>query len=375
MEKQNDCSGQQEIMNLRLKLIDRYIIRKFLGTFFYTIILIISVAVIFDLTEKVDDIFEKNIPVSELIFDYYLNFIPYFANLFTPLFAFISVVFFTSKMANQTEIVAILSSGVSFKRLLRPYILAASLIGIFSFLLSSFVIPPANAKRLKFEYKFLKFNFNRNYSNLHRQITPGTFIYLETFTQESKTGFRFTLEEMKNNKIHLKLSSDYIRWDSTTSHWILENYVIREFNGKNETLRKGATLDTVLKFRPEEFSLADDDVQMMNLFELNKFIESERQKGSEFIDYYLLEKHRRMANPVAIIILTLIAVPLAGRKVRGGVGLHIGIGIGISFGYVMMMQISSVFATEGGLSPEIASWIPNCLFFLLALYLLKKAPK
>jgi lipopolysaccharide export system permease protein len=362
-------------MNLRLKLIDRYIIRKFLGTFFYTIILIISVAVIFDLTEKVDDIFEKNIPVSELIFDYYLNFIPYFANLFTPLFAFISVVFFTSKMANQTEIVAILSSGVSFKRLLRPYILAATLIGIFSFLLSSFVIPPANAKRLKFEYKFLKFNFNRNYSNLHRQITPGTFIYLETFTQESKTGFRFTLEEMKNNKIHLKLSSDYIRWDSTTSHWILENYVIREFNGKNETLRKGATLDTVLKFRPEEFSLADDDVQMMNLFELNKFIESERQKGSEFIDYYLLEKHRRMANPVAIIILTLIAVPLAGRKVRGGVGLHIGIGIGISFGYVMMMQISSVFATEGGLSPEIASWIPNCLFFLLALYLLKKAPK
>jgi lipopolysaccharide export system permease protein len=362
-------------MKFRLKLIDRYIIRKYLGTFFYTILLIIIIAVIFDLTEKVDDIFEKNIPVKELIFDYYLNFIPYFANLFTPLFAFISVVFFTSKMANQTEFVAILSSGVSFKRLLRPYIIAASLIGVFSFLLSSFVIPPANANRLKFEYKYLKFNFNRNYSNLHRQITPGTFIYLETFTQESNTGFRFTLEEMRNNKIHLKLSADYIRWDSTTSRWKLENYVIRKFNGKHETLRRGAMLDTTLKFRPEEFSLADDDVQMMNFFELNKFIESERQKGSEFIDYYLLEKHRRMANPVANIILTLIAVPLAGRKVRGGVGLHIGIGIGISFGYVMMMQISSVFATEGGLNPAIASWIPNGLFFLLALYLLQRAPK
>jgi len=362
-------------MNLKLKLLDRYIIRKYLGTFFYTILLIIVIAVIFDLTEKVDDIFEKNISVREMVFEYYLNFIPYFANLFTPLFAFISVVFFTSKMANQTEIVAILSSGVSFKRLLRPYILAATLIGLFSFLLSSFIIPPANAKRLKFEYKYLKFNFNRNYSNLHRQITPGTFIYLETFTQESKTGFRFTLEEMKNNQISLKMSADYIRWDSTKSHWILENYVIRKFNGKQETMRQGSKLDTLLKFRPEEFSLADDDVQMMNFFELNKFIESERQKGSEFIDYYLLEKHRRMANPVANIILTLIAVPLAGRKVRGGVGLHIGIGIGISFGYVMMMQISSVFATEGGLNPAIAAWIPNFLFFFLALYLLHRAPK
>lgn len=363
-------------MRFKLYLLDKYIIKKFLGTFFYSVLMFgVILPVIFDLTEKMDDIIEKEIPISELLLDYYLNFIPYFANLFTPIFAFISVVFFTSKMANQTEIVAILSSGVSFRRLLRPFMLSAIVVAGFSFVLGSFVIPPANERRLAFEYKYMKFNWNRHFSNLHRQTVPGTFVYLESYTQKTGTGFRFTQEKFDGQKMKYKISADYIRWDSTAQTWSLDNMIYRTFIGEKESIRREVKLDTMMEFLPRDFALADDDVEMMNFFELNTFIETEHSKGSEFIDYYILEKHRRMANPISNIILTLIAVPLAGRKVRGGVGLHIGIGIGISFTYVMFMQVSSVFATEGGIDAAIAAWIPNLIFLLLAFWLIYKAPK
>ncbi len=363
-------------MKFGMNLIDRYIIKKFLGTFFYAVLMFgVILPVIFDLTEKMDDIIEKDIPVSELLMDYYLNFIPYFANLFTPIFLFISVVFFTSKMANQTEIVAILSSGVSFKRLLRPFMMSALVVALFSFLLGSFIIPPANARRLAFEYKYMKFNWNRHFNNLHRQIVPGTFVYLESYTESSGTGFRFTQEKFKGQQMTYKISADYIRWDSTSGKWSMDNMVFRKFGPKGESIRREAKLDTLMEFTPRDFALADDDVELMNFFELNELIDKERLNGSEFIDYYLLEKHRRMANPISNIILTLIAVPLAGRKVRGGVGLHIGIGIGIAFSYVLFMQISSVFATEGGVDAAIAAWIPNLVYLLLAFWLIRKAPK
>jgi lipopolysaccharide export system permease protein len=356
-------------------ILDRYIIRKFLGTFGFTILLIIVIAVIFDLTEKVDDVFEKNIPIKELARDYYLNFIPYFANLFTPLFVFISAVFFTSKMAGRTEIIAILASGMSFWRMLRPFLFSALLIGLFSFWLNSFIIPKANAGRLKFEYKYLKYNWNRNYTSLHRQITPGTFIYLDNFAKDSQTGYKFTIENLVNRKMRCKLSADYIKWDSTAQRWQLENYTIRQFKGEKEEIKRGDRLDTTFAFKPQDFDIADDDVEMMDFYELNGFIEREKLKGSSFIDYYILEKHRRFANPVANLILTLIAVAMASRKVRGGIGMHIGIGIGISFTYIMLMQVSSVFATEGGLNAAIAAWIPNAIYLVLALVLLRKAPK
>lgn len=364
-------------MRLRLPIIDRYIIRKFLGTFFYAILIFgVVIPVIFDLTEKVDDVFEKDIPARELVFDYYVNFIPYFANLFTPLFLFISIVFFTSRMANKMEIVAILSSGVSFLRLLRPYLLSALTVALLALLLNSFIIPPANARRLKFEYKYLKYNWNRNYSNLHRQISPGRFIYLETFVSQTNSGNRFTIEEIEGQKMQYKASADYVQWDSTTGKWRLENFVLRRFGKNNtESVRRVALLDTVFNFHPGEFALADDDVEMMNMFELNRFIENEQMKGSDFIDYYVYEKYRRFANAFACIVLTFIAVPLAGRKVRGGIGAHIGIAIGIAFTYVLMMQISSVFATEGGVNPALSAWMPNILYSLLAVYLLIKAPK
>jgi lipopolysaccharide export system permease protein len=356
-------------------IIDRYIIRKFLGTFAFTIALIVVIAVIFDLTEKVDDIFEKNIPISELVFGYYFNFIPYFANLFTPLFVFIAAIFFTSKMAGRTEIIAILGSGMSFRRMLRPYLFSAFLIGGFSFVLNSFIIPHANKGRLEFEYRYLKYNWKRNYTKLHRQIAPGTFIFLDNFAKDSKTGYQFTLEQLNNRKLTQRLTADYIKWDSTTQKWDLERFCHRKFKGKEESIRMGERLDTVLNFKPSDFDIADDDVQMMDFFALNGFIEQEKLKGTDFIDFYILEKHRRFANPVANIILTLIAVAMASRKVRGGIGMHIGIGIGISFTYVMLMQISSVFATEGGLDAAVAAWVPNIIYLFLAFILLLKAPK
>jgi lipopolysaccharide export system permease protein len=358
-----------------LKLLDRYIIRKFLGTFAFTIALIVVIAVVFDLTEKVDDIFEKGIPVSELVGDYYLNFIPYFANLFTPLFVFIAAIFFTSKLANQYEIVAMLSSGFSFWRLLKPYMIAAGLVAFMSFVLYNFVIPRANEGRLAFEYKYLKHNRKKDFLHLHREIRPNTFIYLESYSQMANTGSRFTMETFRNQKMQMKLSADQIHWDSLRSQWNVRQMTMRKFRGEKESLRKVAVLDTALGFSPVDILLADDDVERMNFFELNAFIEREKNRGSEFIDYYILEKHRRFANPAAIFILTLIALAMSSRKVRGGIGLHIGLGIGLSFSYIMLNQISSVFAVEGGVNPALAAWIPNLIFLVLAGILLRNAPK
>lgn len=356
-------------------ILDKYIIKKFLGTFFYAIILLgVIIPVIFDLTEKVDDIVEKSIPIKILVFSYYLNFIPYFANLFTPLFLFISVVFFTSRLANRMEIVAMLSSGISFKRLLRPYILSSVLIALMSLLLNNFIIPKANENRLKFEYKYIRNNWTRNFSNLHREISPGTFVYMESYISLSTTGYKFTIEKINRKKMEYKISADYIKWDSLKGKWRLENFVLRSFKGNKEYLTYKAILDTTFSFGPQDLSYADDDVQMMNFFELKDFIKREIRKGSEYVDYYIYEMHRRMANSVATIILVLIAVPISSRKVRGGIGMHIGIGIAIAFSYVLLMQVSTVFATIGGLNPALSAWIPNLVYFIFSLFLIFKSP-
>jgi lipopolysaccharide export system permease protein len=372
MEKPSGSQTEPTFMN---SIIDKYIIRKFLSTFFFAILLIVVIAVIFDLTEKMDDVIEKEIPIKALVVDYYFNFIPYFANLFSPLFVFISVVFFTSKMANQTEIVAILSSGMSFGRFLRPYMLSAAFIGLFSFLLNSFIIPHANAKRHNFENTYMRSGWFKNGYNVHRQVAPGHFVYVESFNAESNTAYRFTYEVIKDGTLEYKLRSEYLRWDTVANIWQLENYIERYFDMDNERLIKGANKDTTFPFSKEEFGRFDNNIETMDLMHLNEYIESERMKGSDQLELYLLEKYKRWANPFATIILTLIAAALASRKVRGGVGLHIGIGLGIAFTYILLMQISSVFAVAGGLNPFIAAWMPNLVYFSLSIWLIYKAPK
>ncbi len=361
---------------MKLKLIDKYIIRKFLGTFFFSLALIILIVVVFDISEKLEDFIDKKAPLSAIIFDYYFNFIPYFVNLFSPLFTFIAVIFFTSQMATRTEIVAILSSGVSYRRLLYPYMLSATVITILSLVMNNFVIPHATKKQIAFEDTYIKNEFYNQDKNIHKQISPGVFIYMQGFITNQQTGVKFSIEKFANNKLYYKLNSESIRWDSTMNKWSINNYYIRYINGMNEYIKKGARLDTALNFTPAEFGRKDNNVGTMDYKELNEYIIAENKKGTDNMEVYEIEKYRRFSFPFATFILTIIGVSLASRKVRGGIGMHIGLGILISFTFILFMQVSTTFAAGGqGISPLTSVWIPNFLFSFLAWYLLSKAQK
>lgn len=355
--------------------LDWYIIKKFLGTFFFSISLILIIVVVFDISEKVDDFFESQAPFRAILFDYYLNFIPYFGNLFSPLFTFIAVIFFTSKMAGNSEIISILTSGVSFNRFLRPFLLSAVLLCVLSFVLGNFIIPASNQLRLDFEYEYLKSPYKNRDKDIHMQIEPGTFIYIESYNIQKNIGYKFSIEDFENDELKRKLYSSYIEWDEQKEKWTIYNYIEREIDGLYEQISKGEQKDTVLNLRPNDFNFRLSMVETMNYYELNSFIDKEKMKGSKNLVFHLIEKHKRIAFPFATIILTLVAVAMASRKVKGGIGLHLGIGLLISFSYILFMQISTTFATNGDLSPILAVWVPNLMFSLLALYLLRKAPK
>ena len=357
------------------KKLDLYIIRKFLGTFFFAIVLIISITIVFDFSEKIDNFIDKEAPFKAVILDYYVNFIPYFANLFSALFTFISVIYFTSKMAYDTEIIAILSSGVSFRRLMFPYFISALIIGIFSFFLSNFVIPPANAKRLDFTETYLKKRFINKEKNIHRQIEPGLFIYMRNFETSSKIGYKFSLEKFEGKQLISKLTSRSIKWNEEKEKWTIKDYIIRRIDGDKETLEKGKSIDTLLNFKPDEFSRRTNVVEAMNMMELDDFIDEQIMRGDSNISAYKIEKYRRIANPFSAFILTLIGVSLACRKVRGGMGLHLGIGLALSFSFILFMQISTVFATNGSMNPLLAVWLPNIVFSVIGIYLYRVAPK
>jgi lipopolysaccharide export system permease protein len=357
------------------KTIDKYIIKKFLGTFVYAIAIIICIVIVFDISEKLDDFLRTKASLHDIVFEYYLNFIPYFINLFSPLFTFIAVIFFTSKMASNTEVVAILGSGISFNRYLRPYMIAATVLALLSFTLINFVIPRANKHRLAFEERFVRNRFMFSDVNVHRQIEPGTYIYLETYNNIDNIGYKFSIEKIVDNKLVYKLIADNILWDTLKHKWQINNYYERRISGMKEVLKHGATKDTIFNMNPKDFGTRLNNVETMNYFELNDFIDKEKMKGSDEVPFFLIEKYQRMTMPFSTFILTLIGVALASRKVRGGIGLHIGLGILLSFSYILFMQVSNTFAAYGGLPPLLASWIPNIIFFAIAIYLLRIAPK
>jgi lipopolysaccharide export system permease protein len=358
-----------------MKQIDLYIIRKFLVTFFYSIGLIILVVIVFDISEKLDDFIDNKAPLNEIIFAYYVNFVPFFVNLFSSLFTFIAVIFFTSKMANNTEIVAILSSGMSFNRFLLPYMIAALVITSMSLYLNNFVIPRANETRLKFEETYIRNKFRNVDRNIHRQIEPNTFIYFARYDNLNMIGYKFAIEHFEGNELKYKLMSDTIKWDSTKQVWHISNYMIRTMDGSKEFLTTGNGIDTTINFHPNELGKRVNNVETMNYFQLASFIEVEKLKGSEKIVFYEIEHHKRFSVPFATFILTLIGVSLASRKTRGGIGIHIAFGILVSFAYILFMQVSLTFATNSNLSPMLAMWIPNILFGILALFLYRLAPK
>jgi lipopolysaccharide export system permease protein len=359
-----------------LKIIDYYIIKKFLGTFFFALILIIGIAVIFDLSEKLDDFMTKGASLKKIIFDYYFNFIPYFAVLFSSLFTFISVIFFTSKMAYNTEIIAILNSGMSFRRLLYPYFISALFLSAFSFGLSNYVIPKANAKRFAFEEIYVRNHpYNYDKQDIHKQVEPGVYIYMQSFSNTTSTGYKFSMEKFDGQKLTSKLMADNIQWDSIHNKWAIKNYYIRKMDGLKESITKGDKIDTTLNLKPEEFRRRENFVEAMSIGELNDYIKTLTMEGADNVNVYKMEREKRLAFPFSTFILTLIGVTLSTRKVRGGIGVHIGTGLTLSFAYILFMQLSQQFAISGPLSPLLAAWIPNIIFSFISFYLYWIAPK
>lgn len=358
-----------------MKTLDWYIIRKFLGTFFYSIALLSIVIIIFDVSEKLDDFFEKDVPLKEIIFTYYVNFLPYFINLFSYLFTFIAVIYFTSRMAMNTEITAILCSGVSYYRLLRPYLIASVFLAVMSFILSNFVIPITNQKMDEFEKQYLKGSNRRVRDNFFRQISPGTFISLQNFNNETKSGFKINIDKFDGNNLVFSLNAERMVWDSISGQWKIFSHYIRRFDGNRESLTFRQNMDTTLNLHPRDFVISVGDTRTMDFFHLNKFIREEKMKGSEKILDYEVEKHKRIAFPFATVILTLMGVSLSSRKVRGGIGVHLGAGIGLTFSFIFLMQVTTVFARFSSLNPALSVWIPIVLFGIIGLFLLLRAQK
>ena len=354
-----------------MKKFDWYIIKKFLSTFFFTISLILIIVIVFDISEKIDDFLRSNVSVDKIIFDYYLNFIPYFGNLFSPLFIFISVIYFTSKMAGNSEIIAILNSGMSFSRLLRPFIMTAFFLASLSFVLGNFIIPETNKERIDFENKYIKRKQKKRIKNIHMQIQRDQYVYMESYNRSKNIGYKFTLENFENNVLKSKLSANYIEYDTVNNNWKARDYFIRKYQEKNDEIIKGSIIDTVINLSPSDLAKNRSLVETMGMKKLNQYIKQEEIKGTAQIVYHKIEKHKRIANPFSTIILTVIAVAIGSRKIRGGAGIQLSLGLLMSFAYILFMQISITFATNSNLLPIIAVWIPNLIFTIIAFALVR----
>lgn len=355
------------------KLLDKYIIRKFLGTYIFAIILLLAIVVMFDINEKIDSFIKA--PLEATIFDYFLNFLPYFANQFSPLFTFIAVIFFTSKLAGNSEIIAMLSTGMSFKRLMRPYLFSAAIIAALTFVLSAYIIPPANVKRLDYTNTYVK-NKRVDYgSNIMLMVSPGQIAYMSRYDNISKTGHRFSLESFNENKeLVSRLTSQTIRWD-TLYQWKLYDYVQRDFRDNREYITKGRTRDTSIAFEPRDFLISKVDHEKMTTPELDQYIERQKMRGVGNIQSFEVERERRYAMTAAAFILTVIGMTLSVKKQKGGMGLNIGIGLVLSFSYILFMTITQTFAISGITSAFVAMWIPNFIYSIIAVFLYFRASK
>ncbi|MGK6352306.1 LptF/LptG family permease [Parapedobacter sp. DT-150] len=356
-------------------IIDQYIIKKYLSTFVFTMAIFTVVAVVFDVSERLDDFMKHKAPVSKIVLEYYAGFVPFYLNMLSPLINFIAVIFFTAKMADQTEIVPILSGGMSFNRLLRPYMIAATVIFCLNFIFSVYIIPRTNKLKVGFERVYIKPVENNTKSSTHMQIDGDSYVYIDNFDNRTKVGYKFVLEKFDEGEMKEKLIAERITWDSIKNNWRIEDYTIRKIDSLNEEMIKGTRLDTTLDMTPRDFEVYDNIFTAMSMIELNDRIEKEEIRGTGMMTDLLLEKYRRFVTPLAAYVLTLMGVALSSKKVRGGIGLSLGIGIGLSFTYIVFIQFSTMFSLKGGLPPIIAVFIPNIVFGALAFYLLYKAPK
>ena len=357
-----------------LKRLDRYIIVKFLGTYFFAIALIISIAVVFDINENIDRFINNRAPLKAIIFDYYLNFIPYYTNLFSPLFVFIAVIFFTSKLAENSEIIAMFSTGMSFKRLMYPYMISAACIALVTYVLSTEVIPTGSVTRLRFESIYKKKKSDTYARNI--QLDSGVIAYMERYEDYNKTGYRFSLDKFESHQLVSHMTARRITYDTTAVHkWTVRDYMIREMKGMKETITRGDRLDTIINMEPQDFLITRGQQETMTSPQLHSYIQKQKQRGFANIKIFEVEYHRRIATSFAAFILTVIGVSLSSQKRKGGMGLHLGIGIALSFSYILFQTISSTFAINGNVPASIAVWIPNVLYLFIAIYLYRKAPK
>lgn len=355
-----------------VSLLDWYIIRKFLGTYIFAIMLILAITIVFDINEKLDSFLQA--PLKATIFDYFLNFLPYFANQFSPLFTFIAVIFFTSKLADNSEIIAMLSSGMSFRRLLRPYMISAAIIAAVTFVLGAYIIPPANVKRIDYQNTYVR-NKRVDYGdNIMMQVAPGRIAYMSRYDNTTKTGYRFSLEEFKDKKLVSRLTALSIRWD-TLYQWQVRDYMIRDFRGNREYITKGSELDTIIPFEPRDFLISRNDQETLTSPQLKEYITRQKERGVANIKAFEIEHEKRYAMCAAAFILTVIGMSLSSKKVKGGMGMNIGLGLVLSFSYILFMTVTSSFAVSGLTSPMVAMWIPNVLYAVIAIILYFKAAR
>lgn len=361
---------------LGIRKIDAYIFKKFIFTFFIALILIIGIVIIFDISEKIDNFVKNEAPLKAIIFDYYLNFIPYFINMFSPLFVFITVIFFTSRMAANSEIIAILSGGISYHRMMLPYLAAATLIAALSLGLNLYVIPSANEQRLQFEETYIKKRSTAKTKNVHYQIAPGQFVFVESFSTWNKTAYKFTLESIENNRLMSKLSAESAVWDSTMGGWHLRRYFLRDYTtGLSDSVQHGEKLDTVIALNIKDFYFNEHTVETLPIDKLNNLIATQKMRGDANVMFAEIEKNTRFALPFSAFILTIMGVSLSSRKRRGGIGLNLGVGIGLAFSYILFLRFSQMFVYTGALPPNIALWIPNVVFLIITGILYRIAPK
>ena len=358
-----------------IKKLDWYIIRKFLTTFFFAILVLAVISCVIDYSEKVDNLVSKKAPFRDVA-NYYKDFIPHITALLFPLFIFIATIFFTSQLAYKSEIIAMLSSGISFKRFLRPYFIGGGFLCAISLVANHWIIPVANKERVAFEDKYINDgNFQSAGENMHLGISKDYYIYLQNYNYQNSTGGRFTAERMQGTLLKEKLMADYVTYDSTKKIWHLHNVVIRTNDTLRESIKMLPELDMKFPISPGDLNSNEAKKEALTTPELNRYIDQEKLRGRENLNFYYVEKHRRTAQPFAAIILTIIGACIASRKIRGGSGLHLAIGIAISALYIMFLQLSTTFSTKSSLNPLIAVWIPNIIFGLLAVYLYRRQTK
>lgn len=360
-----------------IKKIDGYLIRKFIGTYIYSIVLIISISIVFDVNENLAKFTTYHAPLRAIVFDYYANFVPYFANLFSPLFVFIAVIFFTSKLAGNSEIIAMLACGMSFKRLLRPYMISAALISVLNFYLGAYIIPQGTVVRHNFESQYKNSKKNTTASNVQLQVDKGVIAYISQYDDKHKTGYGFSLDKFENKKLVSHMTANVIKYDTISDsryHWKAINYKIRTLKGMREHITSGMEIDTMIIMEPMDLVFSKGQQETFTSPELKRYISKQKDRGSSNVVQYEVEYHKRIATSFASFILTIIGLSLSSRKRKGGMGLYLGIGMALSFSYILLQTVCATFAINANTPPMLAAWIPNILYTFIAYYCYKKAP-